>query len=99
MRVVVKCLTDNKVELDVEPSETIKNIKDKIFGKQVPIEQHSFFKLFSGANQLAENRTLAEYKIQKDSEICVKLVLPHSPQQINADSDQTKETHAEVQKF
>ena len=96
MRVIVKCLADNSITLDVRPSETIKNTKNKILGKHVPPEQHQFLKLFFGAEQLAENRTLAEYNIVNESEIAVRLVLPHSTHQTNTNSDQTKEAHAKV---
>ena len=65
MQIFVKTVEDKTITIEVEPTDSIEAVKEKIFEKECILPENQ--QLIFNGEQLDEGKTLSDYNIQKES--------------------------------
>jgi ubiquitin len=73
MQIFVRTITGKNLTLEVDPTDSVKALKEKIQEKEaIPESQQRL--IFAG-KQLADERTMADYNVQNSAQISLMLRL------------------------
>ncbi len=74
MHIFIKTLTGRTATLEVDPEDTIAQVKQKFFEKDaVPVQEQ---RLLYGGHELKDENCIKDYEIQRDSTLHLVLRLP-----------------------
>ncbi|KAF2773616.1 putative NEDD8-like protein [Teratosphaeria nubilosa] len=73
MQIKVRTLTGKEIELDIEPSDTVTRIKERVEEREgiPPVQQ----RLIYGGKQMADDKTAAEYNLEGGATLHLVLAL------------------------